>query len=100
MFDVNLIEDNDFMDKDVTQLNDDYYLFHVDDNDKVYFFHCGLVFVGNVIEDSVKDDWIHTEEYVQGTLQEYVDSIKTNTETDIKHIILKGDKYGVRYILL
>ena len=82
MFDVNLIEDNDFMDKDVTQLSDDYYLFHLNE-DKVYFFHCGLVFVGKVIEANVTEDWIHTEEYVQGTLQEYVDSIKTNTNINM-----------------
>lgn len=80
MFDVNLIEDNDFMDKDVTQLNDDYYLFHLNE-DKVYFFHRGLVFVGNVVEDSIIEDsvtegWIHTEDYVQGNLQEYVDNLK------------------------
>ena len=82
MFDVNLIEDNDFMDKDVTQLNNDYYLFHLNE-DKVYFFHCGLVFVGNVIEANVTEDWIHTEDYVQGTLQEYVDNIKTNTDINM-----------------
>lgn len=75
MIDVNLIEDNNFMGKCVTELNDDYYLFHVCNNDKVYFFHQGIVFVGNVIDDGISS-WIHTEDYIQGTLQQYVDNLK------------------------
>ena len=62
VIDCNLIVDDDFMNKDVSELvSGDFYLFHVKDN-KTYLDSCGA-------------ESFYSVEYSKGTLQEYVDSL-------------------------
>lgn len=74
--DVNLIEDDNFLNKDVSELVvDDYYLFDMQDTDngvKLYFYKDGVVFVSlysNIDETSIIDKF----EYTSGCLQELVE---------------------------
>ena len=76
--DVNLIEDDIFLNKDVSELVvDDYYLFHIKDwNDScwMYFYKDGIVFVSlysNTDETSIIDKF----EYTSGSLQELVEKL-------------------------
>ena len=71
--DVNLIEDDNFLNKDVSELLvDDYYLFDMQDTPngvKLYFYKDGIVFVSlysNIDETSIIDKF----EYTSGSLQE------------------------------
>ena len=76
--DVNLIEDDIFLNKDVSELVvDDYYLFDMQDTDngvKLYFYKDGIVFVSlhsNIDETSIIDKF----EYTSGSLQELVEKL-------------------------
>ena len=76
--DVNLIEDDNFLDKDVSELLvDDYYLFNMQDTPngvKLYFYKDGIVFVNLHIE--VNDcSSIAKFEYTSGSLQELAEKL-------------------------
>jgi len=69
----NLIVDDDFMNKDVSELiGGDFYLFHVKDN-KTYLYKDGHIDVAYL--DSCGAESFYNTEYSKGTLQEYVDSL-------------------------
>ena len=77
--DVNLIEDDNFLNKDVSELIvEDYYLFDMQDTPngvKLSFYKDGIVFVNvftNVNGTSVVDKF----EYTSGSLQELVEKFK------------------------
>ena len=68
-----LIVDDDFMNKDVSELvSGDFYLFHVKDN-KTYLYKDGYIGVAQL--DSCGEESFYSAEYSKGTLQEYVDSL-------------------------
>ena len=76
--DVNLIEDDNFLNKDVSELVvDDYYLFDMQDTAngvKLYFYKDGIVFVSLYItsdDTSIIDKF----EYTSGSLQELVEKL-------------------------
>lgn len=76
--DVNLIEDDNFLNKDVSELVvEDYYLFYMQDTAngvKLYFYKDGIVFVSlysNIDETSIIDKF----EYTSGSLQELVEKL-------------------------
>jgi len=71
----NLIVDDDFMNKDVSELVKDFYLFHVKDN-KTYLYKDG--YIGVAYLDSCGEESFYSVEYSNGTLQEYVDSVVNN----------------------
>lgn len=69
----NLIVDDDFMNKDVSELvSGDFYLFHDKDN-KAYLYKDG--YIGVAYFDSYDEESFYITEYSKGTLQEYVDSL-------------------------
>ena len=69
----NLIVDDDFMNKDVSELvQGDFYLFCVKDN-KTYLYKDGRV--GVVYFDNKGKEGYYSANYTEGTLQEYVDSL-------------------------
>ena len=73
VIDCNLIVDDDFMNKDVSDLvSGDFYLFHVKDN-KTYLYKDG--YVGVVYFDTQGEEGYYSATYSKGTLQEYVDSL-------------------------
>ena len=76
--DVNLIEDDIFLNKDVSELVvDDYYLFDMQDTPngvKLYFYKDGIVFVSDYT-DSDDVSIINKFEYVSGSLQELVEKM-------------------------
>ena len=76
--DVYLIEDDNFLNKDVSELVVyDYYLFDMQDTPngvKLYFYKDGIVFVSlysNIDDTSIID----TFEYTSGSLQELVEKL-------------------------
>lgn len=76
--DVNLIEDDNFLNKDVSELIvDDYYLFDMQDTPngvKLYFYKDGIVFVSlysNIDDTNIIDKF----EYTSGSLQELVEKL-------------------------
>ena len=74
--DVNLIEDDNFLNKDVSELVvDDYYLFDMQDTPngvKLYFYKDGIVFVSLYSDEtSIIDKF----EYTSGSLQELVEKL-------------------------
>ena len=75
--DVNLIDDDNFLNKDVSELIvEDYYLFDVQDTSnvvKLYFYKDGIVFVSSYT-DSDDVSIINKFEYTSGSLQELVES--------------------------
>ena len=83
--DVNLIEDDNFLNKDVSELVvEDYYLFDVQDTYngvKLYFYKDGIVLVTvftnvNSVHTEVDDtSVINKFEYTSGSLQELVEKI-------------------------
>ena len=90
--DVNLIEDDNFLSKDVSELVvDDYYLFDMQDTPigvKLYFYKGGIVFVNvftnvNGLYSNVDDVFtdvngtsiINKFEYTSGSLQELVEKL-------------------------
>lgn len=73
----NLIVDDDFMNKDVSELvQEDYYLFHVKD-DKTYLYKDGHI--GVAYFDSCGAESFYSVEYSKGTLQGYVDNLLTKS---------------------
>lgn len=76
--DVNLIEDDNFLNKDVSELVvEDYYLFDMQDTAngvKLYFYKDGIVFVSlySNIDDCIIVDKF---EYTSGSLQELVEKL-------------------------
>ena len=69
----NLIVDDDFMNKDVSELvQEDFYLFCVKDN-KTYLYKDG--YIGVAYLDSYGEESFYSTKYSKGTLQEYVDSL-------------------------
>ena len=73
VIDCNLIVDDDFMNKDVSELVQwDYYLFHTNGN-KIWLYKDGCVGVAYL--DSCGAENFYSAEYSEGTLQEYVDSL-------------------------
>ena len=73
VIDCNLIVDDDFMNKDVSELvSGDFYLFHVKDN-KTYLYKDGRVSVAYL--DSCSEESLYSTFTVFGTLQEYVDNL-------------------------
>lgn len=69
----NLIVDDDFMNKDVSELvSGDFYLFHDKDN-KAYLYKDG--YIGVAYLDSCGEEGYYSATYTEGTLQEYVDSL-------------------------
>lgn len=66
-----VIEDNSFMDKDVSELvKGDFYLFHMT-GDKMYFYKDGVVIVGSLLDDC--GGVVH--EYKEGTLRSYIERL-------------------------
>ena len=77
VIDCNLIVDDDFMNKDVSELvQGDFYLFCVKDN-KTYLYKDGRV--GVAYFDSCGAESFYSAEYSKGTLQEYVDNLLTKS---------------------
>jgi hypothetical protein len=73
VIDCNLIVDDDFMNKDVSELvQGDFYLFCVKDN-KTYLYKDGHIGVAYL--DSCDEESFYSAEYSKGTLQEYVDNL-------------------------
>ena len=73
VIDCNLIVDDDFMNKDVSELvQGDFYLFCVKDN-KTYLYKDG--YIGVAYFDSCGDESFYSAEYSKGTLQEYIDNL-------------------------
>lgn len=76
--DVNLIEDNHFLNKDVSELVvGDYYLFNMQDSAngvKLYFYKDGIVFV-SLYSTSDDTSIIDKFEYTCGSLQELVEKL-------------------------
>ena len=73
VIDCNLIVDDDFMNKDVSELvQGDFYLFCVKDN-KTYLYKDGRVGVAYL--DSCGEEGFYSTKYSKGTLQEYVDNL-------------------------
>ena len=81
VIDCNLIVDDDFMNKDVSELvQGDFYLFCVKEDNigsKTYLYKDGRV--GVAYFDSCGDESFNRVEYSKGTLQEYVDSLVTKS---------------------
>lgn len=84
--DVYLIEDDNFLNKDVSELVlEDYYLFDMQDTPngvKLYFYKDGIVFVNvftktnGMYADSDVVSIINKFEYTSGSLQELVEKFK------------------------
>ena len=73
VIDCNLIVDDDFMNKDVSELvSGDFYLFHVKNN-KTYLYKDGRV--GVAYFDTKGKEGHYSATYTEGTLQEYVDNL-------------------------
>lgn len=69
----NLIVDDDFMNKDVSELvSGDFYLFHVKDN-KTYLYKDGYIGVAYFYTQG--NEGYYSATYTEGTLQEYVDGL-------------------------
>ena len=77
VIDCNLIVDDDFMNKDVSELvQGDFYLFCVKEGNigsKTYLYNDGRV--GVVYFDTKGKEGYYSATYTEGTLQEYVDSL-------------------------
>ena len=70
---VTIIEDNDFLNTDVSELVDgDYYLFHLTD-DKMYIYKDGVVCINNI--DLQKEEYHYRVPYTNGTLQEFIEGL-------------------------
>ena len=70
---VTIIEDNDFLNTDVSELVDgDYYLFHLT-NDKMYIYKDDVVCVNNI--DLQKEESYYRVPYANGTLQEFIEGL-------------------------
>ena len=70
-FDCTVIEDDDFMNKDVSLLEkDDFYLFHISGNNTVYLYKDGVISIGCVDRTGIEYD-SHIE-YTKGSLKDYL----------------------------
>ena len=70
---VTIIEDNDFLNTDVSELVEgDYYLFHLT-NDKMYIYKDGVVCVNTI--DLQKEESYYRVPYTNGTLQEFIEDL-------------------------
>ena len=70
---VTIIEDNDFLNTDVSELvKGDYYLFHIT-NDKMYIYKDDCVCVNNI--DLQKEESYYRVPYTTGTLQEFIEGL-------------------------
>ena len=70
---VTIIEDNDFLNTDVSELVEgDYYLFHLT-NDKMYLYKDGVVCVNTI--DLQKEESYYRVPYTNGTLQEFIEDL-------------------------
>lgn len=70
---VTIIEDNDFLNTDVSELVEgDHYLFHLT-NDKMYIYKDGVISVNNI--DLQQEESYYCVGYTTGTLQEFVDGL-------------------------
>ena len=79
--DVKLIDDDNFLNKDVSELIvEDYYLFDVQDTPtgvKLYFYKDGIVFV-SAYTDSDDVSIVNKFEYTSGSLQELVEKLNND----------------------
>ncbi len=79
--DVDLIDDDNFLNKDVSELIvEDYYLFDVQDTStgvRLYFYKDGIVFV-SAYTDSDDVSIINMFEYTSGSLQELVEKLNND----------------------
>lgn len=67
---VTIIEDNDFLNTDVSELVEgDYYLFHLT-NDKMYIYKDGVVCVNSI--DLKNEEQYYRVLYTNGTLQDFI----------------------------
>ena len=70
---VTIIEDNDFLNTDVSELvKGDHYLFHLT-NDKMYIYKDGVVNVNNI--DLQQEESYYRVPYTNGTLQEFIEGL-------------------------
>ena len=70
---VTIIEDNDFLNTDVSELVDgDYYLFHLT-NDEMYIYKDGVVCINNI--DLQKEESYYRVPYTNGTLQDFIEGL-------------------------
>ena len=70
---VTIIEDNDLLSTDVSELVEgDYYLFHLT-NDKMYLYKDGAVCVNNI--DLQKEESYYRVPYTNGTLQDFIEGL-------------------------
>ena len=70
---VTIIEDNDFLNTDVSELVEgDYYLFHLT-NDKMYIYKDGVVCVNAI--DLQNEESYYRVPYTNGTLQEFIEDL-------------------------
>ena len=70
---VTIIEDNAFLNTDVSELVEgDYYLFHLT-NDKMYIYKDGVVCVNNI--DLQKEESHYRVPYANGTLQGFIEGL-------------------------
>lgn len=71
---VTIIEDNDFMNTDVSELVEgDYYLFHLT-NDMIYIYKDGVIGVSSI--DLQQEEYHCRVPYTSGTLQEFVNGLE------------------------
>ena len=89
--DVNLIENDNFLNKDVSELIvEDYYLFDVQDTSnivKLYFYKDGIVFV-SAYTGSDDVSIINKFEYASGSLQELVEKLNVRDWLDCNNGLL------------
>ena len=70
---VTIIEDNDFLNTDVSELVDgDYYLFHLT-NYKMYIYKDGIVCINNI--DLQQEESYYRVSYTNGTLQDFIEGL-------------------------
>ena len=70
-FDCTVIEDDDFMTKDVSLLvKDDFYLFHISGDNTAYLYRDGVINIGCVDETGIECN-SHIE-YTKGSLKDYL----------------------------
>ena len=70
---VTIIEDNDFLNTDVSELVEgDHYLFHIT-NDKMYIYKDGVIRVNNI--DLQQEESYYSVGYTNGTLQEFIEGL-------------------------
>ena len=70
---VTIVEDNDFLSTNVSELvKGDYYLFHLI-NDKMYIYQDGVICVNHI--DLQKEESCYRIPYTNGTLQEFIEGL-------------------------